>query len=160
APRLRPRARRRVGRLPAPRLRVPGRLDGEPGDPRRDGSPARRRRAPGVLDAGAARRTDRRGAHAPGRLVAARVGSRRSRGGHVKQNTALTIASLLSILFTTFHLADDIARGMESGGIPNLIAVPILVLWLYGTLLLPGRRSGYAIVLLASLLGAIVPVVH
>jgi len=78
----------------------------------------------------------------------------------LKQNTALTIASLLSILFTSFHMADDIARGMESGGIPNLIIVPILVLWLYGTLILSGRRSGYAIILVASLLGAIVPVVH
>ena len=27
----------------------------------------------------------------------------------------LTIASLLSILFFTFHLADDIVRGMEPG---------------------------------------------
>ena len=78
----------------------------------------------------------------------------------MKQNTALTIASLLSILFTSLHMADDIARGMESGGVPNLIVVPILVLWLYGTLLLSGRRSGNAIILVASLLGAIVPVVH
>jgi hypothetical protein len=82
------------------------------------------------------------------------------RGGQVKQSTALTIASLLSILFTSLHFADDVARGMESGGIPNLIIVPILVVWLYGTLLLSGRRSGNAIILVASLLGAIVPVVH
>ena len=29
----------------------------------------------------------------------------------MKQNLTLTIASLLSILFMTFHLTDDIVRG-------------------------------------------------
>src|SRR5882762_2649011 len=51
---------------------------------------------------------------------------------------------LLSILFGTFHLADDIARGMLPGGLPNLFAVVICVVWLYGTLVLAERRSGYA----------------
>jgi hypothetical protein len=72
----------------------------------------------------------------------------------------LTIASLLSILLMTFHLADDIVRGMEKGGASNLIAVPILVTWLYGTLVLAERRSGYVIILLGSLLGSAVPVIH
>lgn len=58
------------------------------------------------------------------------------------------------------HLADDIVRGMEKGGLSNLIIVPILVIWLYGTLELSDRRSGYVIILLGSLLGAVVPVVH
>ncbi|MGA7993080.1 MAG: hypothetical protein WCC53_16755 [Thermoanaerobaculia bacterium] len=78
----------------------------------------------------------------------------------MKQNVSLTIASLLSILFMTFHLADDIVRGMEKGGASNLLAVPILVTWLYGTLVLAERRSGYVIILLGSLLGAAVPVIH
>jgi hypothetical protein len=72
----------------------------------------------------------------------------------------LTVASLLSILFLTFHLADDIVRGFEDGGPSNLLAVPILVVWLYGTLVLRERRSGYLIVLLASVLAAYVPVLH
>jgi hypothetical protein len=72
----------------------------------------------------------------------------------------LTIASLLSILFFTFHLADDIVRGFEKGGISNLTAVPIFVVWLYGTLVLAERRSGYIIILLASLLSLAVPVLH
>jgi hypothetical protein len=38
--------------------------------------------------------------------------------------------------------------------------VPILVVWLYATLVLAGRRSGYVILLLGSLLGALVPVLH
>ena len=83
-----------------------------------------------------------------------------TRSATMKQNLALTIASLLSILLMTFHMADDIVRGMESGGPWNLIVVPILVTWLYGTVVLAGRRSGYAIILLGSLLGAVVPIVH
>lgn len=78
----------------------------------------------------------------------------------MKDNRLLIMASLLSVLFMTLHLADDIVRGMEKGGVPNLLAVPILVTWLYGTLVLAGRRSGYIITLLGSLLGAGVPVSH
>ena len=78
----------------------------------------------------------------------------------MKQTLVLTIASLLSILFTTFHLADDIVRGMEPGTLSDLIAVPILVIWLYGTLVLAEKRSGYVIILLGSLLGLLVPVIH
>src|SRR3974390_1156706 len=78
----------------------------------------------------------------------------------MKQNVMLTIASLLSILFVTLHLADDIVRGMEPGTLSDLIAVPILVVWLYGTLVLAGKRSGHVIILLGSLLGLLVPVVH
>jgi hypothetical protein len=78
----------------------------------------------------------------------------------LKQNLLLTIFSLLSILFGTFHLADDIARGMSAGGLSNLLAVVIWVVWLYGTLLLAGRRSGYIIILVLSLLLMGVPVIH
>ena len=78
----------------------------------------------------------------------------------MKQNLLLTITSLLSILFVTFHLTDDIVRGFEKAGVSNLIAVPILVVWLYGTLVLAERRSGYVIILLGSLLGLFVPVLH
>ena len=78
----------------------------------------------------------------------------------MKQSVLLTIASLLSILFFSFHLADDIVRGFEKGGISNLTAVPIFVVWLYGTLVLAERRAGYIIILLASLLSLAVPVLH
>src|ERR1700678_2639700 len=78
----------------------------------------------------------------------------------MKPHVMLTIASLLSILFFTLHRTDDIVRGMEPGTLSNLIAVPILVVWLYGTLVLAERRSGYVIILLASLLGVLVPVIH
>ena len=78
----------------------------------------------------------------------------------MKQNLLLTITSVLSILFFTFHLAGDIVLGFEKGGASNLIAVPILVVWLYGALVLAGRRSGYVTILLLSLLGLLVPVLH
>ncbi len=78
----------------------------------------------------------------------------------MKHNVMLTIASLLSILFFTFHLTDDIVRGFEKGGVSNLTAVPIFVVWLYGTLVLAERRSGYVIILLGSLLSLAVPVLH
>ena len=78
----------------------------------------------------------------------------------MKHNVMLIVASLLSILFLTFHLTDDIVRGMEPGTLPNLSGVLIFVVWLYGTLVLAERRSGYVIMLLGSLLGAGVPVLH
>ena len=78
----------------------------------------------------------------------------------MKESVMLTIASLLSILLMTFHLSDDIVRGMEPGGIKNLTGVLILVVWLYGTLVLAERRLGYVIMLVGSLLGSFVPVVH
>src|SRR5262245_57827911 len=78
----------------------------------------------------------------------------------MKHNVVLTITSLLSILFLTFHLTDDIVRGFEKGGVSNLIAVPIFVVWLYGTLVLAERRSGYIIMLLGSIVGLGVLVIH
>src|SRR5258707_1084566 len=78
----------------------------------------------------------------------------------MKPNVMLTITSLLSILFSTFHLTNDIIRGMEKGGASNLVAVPILVVWLYGTLVLAEQRSGYIIILLGSLLASGMPVIH
>jgi hypothetical protein len=78
----------------------------------------------------------------------------------MKHNVMLTLSSLLSILLMTFHLADDIIRGFEPGGLKNIFGVLILVTWLYGTLGLVERRSGHVIILLGSLLGTVVPVVH
>jgi hypothetical protein len=79
----------------------------------------------------------------------------------MKHNFTLTIASLLSILLFTLHLADDIVRGFEPGGLSNLIGgVLISVVWLYAALALAGRRVGYVILLLASLLSLAVPVIH
>jgi len=78
----------------------------------------------------------------------------------MKHSVMLTITSLLSMLFFTFHLTDDIVRGFEPGGFKNLSPVLILVVWLYGTLVLAERRSGYIIILLGSLLGLLMPLAH
>jgi hypothetical protein len=78
----------------------------------------------------------------------------------MKRHVLLIVTSLLSILLLTFHVTDDIVRGMEPGTLSSLIIVPILGVWLYGTLALAERRSGYVIVLLGSLVGLLVPVIH
>jgi hypothetical protein len=78
----------------------------------------------------------------------------------MKPSAMLAVASLLSILLNTLHLADDVIRGMEKGGVSTLVAVPIFVVWLYGTLVLAERRLGYVIILLGSLLGLAVPILH
>lgn len=78
----------------------------------------------------------------------------------MKHTVTLTITSLLSILFAAFHLTDDIVRGFERGGPATYGGILILVLWLYGTLMLAERRSGYVIILLGSILGAGVPFLH
>ena len=78
----------------------------------------------------------------------------------MKRSVMLTITSLLSILFFTFHLADDIVRGFEPGKLTNLTAVPIFVVWMYGTLVLAERRSGYIITFLGGLFSLLVPLAH
>ena len=79
----------------------------------------------------------------------------------MKNSVMLTITSLLLLLFLTFHLADDIRRGFEPGGLNNLVVmVLITVVWLYGILVLAERRSGYIIMLLLSLFSLVVPYVH
>lgn len=78
----------------------------------------------------------------------------------MKHNLLLTVASLLSILLLTFHLSDEIARGMERGGLNMVAPVVILAVWLYGTLVLAGRRSGYIIMLLVAIFGTGIPILH
>ena len=81
----------------------------------------------------------------------------------MKHNLMLTIASLLTILFMTLHLTSDTLHAQvgtpEAGG-STLVAVPILAIWLYGTLVLAERRSRYVIMLVGSLLGLAMPVIH
>jgi len=78
----------------------------------------------------------------------------------MKDSITLTVTSLLTILFVTFHLSDEITRGMEKGKL-NMV-IPILVLggWMYGALALSGRRSGYIIMLLGAIIGMGIPIVH
>jgi len=73
----------------------------------------------------------------------------------------LTISSLLLALFLTFHLADDIVRGFEPGGLANLVVMVLIsVVWLCGALVLAERRSGYIITLLLGIFSLVVPYIH
>jgi hypothetical protein len=78
----------------------------------------------------------------------------------VKRNFVLPVTSLLAILLASFHLADDIVYGSDKGVGSNLLMVAILAVWLYGTVMLPERPAGYIIMLLGSLLGLTVFLVH
>jgi len=77
----------------------------------------------------------------------------------MKQNAVLVVASLLSILLLTLHITDDIVRGISKAE-PSNIALLVLVVFLYGTLVLAERRSGYIIMLLVGLFAAGMPVIH
>jgi len=85
----------------------------------------------------------------------------------MKHNFILTIASLLSILLMTFHLTQDtlhasyaMAGTAEARGSALIVGIPILVGWLWGTLLLAERRSGYIIMLVGSAIALGMPVIH
>jgi hypothetical protein len=81
----------------------------------------------------------------------------------MKRNTLLTTTSLLSILLLSFHLTQDALlekRGTWPAGPGNLVAIAILLLFLCGTLLLAGRRSGYVITMLTGLFSTGMPVIH
>ena len=79
----------------------------------------------------------------------------------MKSNSLLTIASLLSIILLTLHLADDVVLGKDVLDLFRLaLYLPIIAVWLYATLLLTARRSGYIIVMLGALLGLAVVAIH
>ena len=81
----------------------------------------------------------------------------------MKDNVMLIVASLLSILFVTFHLTSDTVHarvGTPEAGGSTLVLVPFLAVWLYGTLVLAERRSGYIIMLVGSLLALGMPIIH
>jgi len=79
----------------------------------------------------------------------------------MKQSVMLTISSLLSAIFLSFHHADDVVRGFAPGKFSNLIPIVFLAFWVYATtLVLAERRSGYIIILILSVLGFGIPIVH
>ena len=79
----------------------------------------------------------------------------------MKDNIILTISALLTIVLTIFHVTSDIALGIDKPGLGHLfIFVPIVVAFLYGTLMLAGRPSGYIIILVGSIFGLVVAYLH
>src|SRR5438874_10755279 len=77
----------------------------------------------------------------------------------MKQNAILVVTSLLSILLLTLHITDDIVRGISKAE-PSKIALLVLVVFLYGTLVLAERRLGHVIMLLVGFFAAAMPVIH
>ena len=59
----------------------------------------------------------------------------------------------------TLQVTDDIVRGISTAE-PSNIALLVLAVLLYGTLVLPERRSGHVIMLLVGLFAAAMPVLH
>ena len=77
----------------------------------------------------------------------------------MNNNGVLKITSLLSLLLLTLHVTDDIVRGISKAE-PSNIALLVLVVFLYGTLMLAERRSGHVIMLLVGFFAAAMPVIH
>jgi hypothetical protein len=77
----------------------------------------------------------------------------------MKRNGILVVTSLLSILLLTLQITDDIVRGISKAESSNT-ALLVLVVLLYGTLVVPERRSGHVIMLIVGLLAAAMPVMH
>jgi len=79
----------------------------------------------------------------------------------LKHNVMLTISTFLSLLFTSFHHADDVVRGLAPGKFSNIIPIVFLFIWLYATMLvLEKRRSGYITILVISILAIGLPIIH
>ena len=79
----------------------------------------------------------------------------------MKQSLLLTVTSLVSLLFLSFHHADDVVRGFAPVKFSNLIVIVFMVIWLYvTTLVYAERRAGYILILVLSLLASGVPVIH
>ena len=76
-----------------------------------------------------------------------------------KDNTTLVVTSLLSLLLLTLHVTDDIVRGISKAE-PSNIALVVLVVFFYGTLVVAEKRSGHVIMLLIGFFAAAMPVIH
>ena len=71
----------------------------------------------------------------------------------------LKTTSLLSLLLLTLHVTDDIVRGISKAESSN-IALVVLVVLLYGTLVLADGRWGHAIMFVVGLFAVSNPVMH
>ena len=78
----------------------------------------------------------------------------------MKNDPTLTIVSLLAMLFAIIHLCHDMALGFAPGGLSNIPVVLVLAIWLYTTLELAGRPTGYIVNLVLSLFLCAIPVLH
>ena len=85
---------------------------------------------------------------------------RRGENRRMKLDKALAAVSITNIALMSLHLSQDVVYGYEPANINNVVGVLILFVWLYATLMLVGRRSGYVILLLGSLFAGLMPFAH
>jgi hypothetical protein len=79
----------------------------------------------------------------------------------MKQNIALTISSLVAIALFPVHLAHDFIFGLDSmTRAQTFTYLVIMLVSLYGTVELAGRRSGYVIMLIVGIAAVGMPVLH
>lgn len=79
----------------------------------------------------------------------------------MKQNLTLTIASLFTLVLTSFHFTHDILHdtaGLTASDTSILLA--IMVVLLFATVELAGRRLGYVLLLLGGIAAAYMPYLH
>ena len=79
---------------------------------------------------------------------------------NTKRNAVSTAVAALAIVLLSLHLTDDTVYGSDKSATSNVLVVAILAIWLYGTLVLSERRSGYIIKILGSMAGLVVFAVH
>ena len=79
----------------------------------------------------------------------------------MKKNVTLTISSLIATVLFPIHLAHDFVFGLDSmTRAGTSVYLLIMLVSLFGTLELSGRRSGYVIMLLLGIFAVGMPVLH
>ena len=72
----------------------------------------------------------------------------------MKRHVMLMVTSLVSAVLLALHISQDIVFGFDRAGLNHLVGVGIILVIVCGTLLLPQRRLGRAIMLLGGVMSA------
>ncbi len=78
----------------------------------------------------------------------------------MKPYSLLVVTSLVTLLLLTFHLTDDIIRGLAPGGLSNITVIVVSAFWLYAALILGERLAGRIVMLLGGVAGAGASIIH
>ena len=79
----------------------------------------------------------------------------------MRQTITLTISSLFTLVLFSLHLTQDVLHdkaGLDRTG--TVICLLIMLVLLYGTVVLAGRRLGYTIMFLGGIASAYMPFLH
>jgi hypothetical protein len=72
----------------------------------------------------------------------------------------LTTTALISIIMLPIHVVDDIVHGFDSANVSSVIAMAVLALLTYGTLVFRAKLLGYISTLLVSIFSVGMPLIH